>query len=231
MPTLPLESKHKYFFDWFEDKRKKDGLYYSVRTVDRRYKRLCFGYIFLGSNYIAIPLVDHNDVQHQTASVQFVYGDADNSYCIEVVSRNLANPKYYKDFATEKEFCRKVIGFINLFYKYAEENGGRALSSDENTMLFSGKHSLDFRSIKEPLLIAHQSHHRPDKEEYEAKLYFNEPTPDEALEKFYAFWKEYGIPYWKEYFKDPTSTVNTINNSLKKIDHSLAQCDWPRQVF
>ena len=89
----PLEEMHKYFFDWFEDKRKNDGLYYSVRK--QRGDRLSHGYIFLGSDdYIGIPLVNHSDVLNKTASVQFVYGAGDNSYSIEAVSRDLADPKF-----------------------------------------------------------------------------------------------------------------------------------------
>lgn len=44
-PSMPylLEKMHKFFFDWFEVKRKNDGLYYSVRK--QADDRLRHGYI------------------------------------------------------------------------------------------------------------------------------------------------------------------------------------------
>lgn len=232
-PSMPylLEKMHKFFFDWFEVKRKNDGLYYSVRK--QADDRLRHGYIFLGCdkyNYIGIPLVNHNDALHKTASVQFVYGKVQNGYCLEVVSRNLADPKC-KNPVKEKEFCKKVVAFIELMYKYAKENGGRILNPDENKKLFSSRYLLKPADVKESLFVAHQSQHRPKNNEYEAKLYFNESTPEAALEKFYAFWKEHGIQYWSEYFKNPDDAIETINKSLGKIDHSLAQCDWPQEIL
>lgn len=222
----PLEEMHKYFFDWFEDKRKNDGLYYSVRK--QRGDRLSHGYIFLGSDdYIGIPLVNHSDVLNKTASVQFVYGAGDNSYSIEAVSRDLADPKF-KDSKEKKDFYEKVVAFIKEFYKYAEDNGGEVLTPEESEMFFSG--DLEPEDIGMPLFVAHQSQHRPKSNEYQAKLFFNESKPEAALEKFYAFWKEYGVTYWKDYFESPASTVATINKSLAKIVHSVAQCDWPLKV-
>lgn len=228
MPLYPLESKHKFFFDWFEDKRKKDGLYYSVRKQDG--DRLQHGYIFLGSDYIGIPLVNHGDKAHRTASVQFVYDKVLNGYCLEVVSRNLSLPQY-KDSETEKEFCEKVKAFIELIYEYAKKNGGRVLNPSENRNLSSSKHLLKPANVKESLFVAnHPSQHKPENNEYQAKLFFNETTPEAALEKFYAFWKEHGISYWSNYFRNPADTIEAINNSLGKIDHSLAQCNWPLKV-
>lgn len=219
---------HKCFFDWFEDKRKNDGLYYSVRKQGG--DRLSHGYIFLGSDYyIGIPLVNHNDALHKTASVQFVYGADDNSYSIEAVSRNLANPKF-KDSEEEKKFCEKVVAFIKSMCKYAEENEGRCLTPDESKRLFSSKHLLKPANVKESLFVAHQSQHWPENKEYQAKLFFNESNSEAALEKFYAFWKECGVTYWSEYFSKPDDAIEKINGSLAKIDHSMAQCDWPMTV-
>ena len=198
--------KHlSFFFDWFEDKRKEDGLYYSVRKINKN-EMLSQGCIFLGTDYIAVPLVNHSDERNRTASVQFVYGGVDNSYSVEVVSRNLADPKC-KNPVKEKEFCKKVVAFIELMYKYAKENGGRILNPDENKKLFSSRYLLKPADVKESLFVAHQSQHRPKNNEYEAKLYFNESTPEAALEKFYAFWKEHGIQYWSEYFKNPDDAI------------------------
>ena len=223
----PLENMHKCFFDWFDDKRKKDGLYYSVRK--QRGNRLSHGYIFLGSDgYIGIPLVNHNDALNKTASVQFVYGADDNSYSIEAVSRNLANPKF-KDSKEEKDFYEKVVAFIELMYKYAKENGGRILSPDESRMLFSSKHLLKPANVKESFFVAHQRY-RPENNEYQVKLFFNESNTETALEKFYAFWKGCGVAYWSEYFSKPDDAIGRINRSLAKIDHSVAQCDWPMTV-
>ena len=84
--------------------------------------------------------------------------------------------------------------------------------------------------MKESIFIAHQTQHKPNKNEYEAKLYFHESSDDAALEKMYTFWKEYGIPYWQGDFADSKSTKETINKSLAKIDHSLAECDWPKKI-
>ena len=222
----PLEKMHKYFFDWFEDTLKNEGLYYSVRKKNKN-DMLSLGCIFLGTDYIAIPLVNHRDCRHRTASVQFVYGGNENSYSIEVVSRNLTDPKY-KDSVEEKEFCKKVAAFIELFYEYAEDNGGKVLTSEKSEMFFS--RDLEPEDIGVPLFVAHQKQHRPKKNEYQAKLFFNETTPEAALDKFYAFWTKRGIGYWKDYFESAASTVNTINRSLAKIDHSLAQCNWPLEV-
>lgn len=224
----PLENMHKCFFDWFEDKRKKDGLYYSVRK--RGGNRLSHGYIFLGSDggYIGIPLVHHKAGLNKTASVQFVYGADDNSYSIEAVSRNLANPKF-KDSKEEKDFYEKVVAFIESMCKYAEEKGGRILSPDESRKLFSSKHLLKPANVKESLFVAHQRY-RPKNNEYQVKLFFNESETEDALKKFYAFWKECGVEYWKDYFESSASTLFTINTSLAKIDHSVAQCDWPMTV-
>lgn len=224
----PLEKMHKFFFDWFEDKRKEDGLYYSVRKQGG--DRLQHGYIFLGSDYIGIPLVNHSDEAHRTSSVQFVYDNAQNGYCLEVVSRNLSLPQY-KDSETEKEFCEKVKAFIELMYEYVKKNGGRILNPDENRMLFSSRHFLKPADVKESLFIAHHtSAHNPNNNEYQAKLYFNESTHEAALEKFYAFWKEHGISYWSDYFRNPADTIETINKGLEKIDHSVVQCNWPLKV-
>ena len=222
----PLEKMHKFFFDWFEDKRKEDGLYYSVRKINKN-EMLSQGCIFLGTDYIAVPLVNHSDERNRTASVQFVYGGVDNSYSVEVVSRNLAVQKY-KNSVEEKEFCEKTVAFIELMHEYAENNGGRDLTPDESDMFFSN--DIEPEDIDAPLFVAHQSQHRPKNNEYEAKLYFNESTPEAALEKFYAFWKEHGIQYWSEYFKNPDDAIETINKSLERIDHSVAQCNWPLEV-
>lgn len=224
LESRSLEEMHKFFFDWFEDKRKNDGLYYSVRKNNRN-DMLSRGCIFLGTGYIAIPLVNHRDCRHRTASVQFVYDAAGgNSYSIEIVSRNLADPKFTNS-DEEKVFCEKVVAFIEVLYKYAEDNGGEVLTPEESESFFSRDLEPEV-----PLFIAHQSQHRPKNNEYQAKLFFNESKPEAALEKFYAFWKEYGIEYWKDYFESPASTVLTINKSLAKIDHSVAQCDWPLKV-
>lgn len=223
----PLEEMHKCFFDWFEDKRKNDGLYYSVRK--QRGDRLSHGYIFLGSDhYIGIPLVNHSDVLNKTASVQFVYGAGDNSYSIEAVSRDLASPEF-KDSKEKKDFYEKVVAFIKSMCEYAEENGGRVLNPDESRKLFSSKHLLKPANVKESLFVARQRY-RPENNEYQVKLFFNESKPEAALEKFYAFWKECGVTYWKDYFESPASTVLTINKSLAKIDRSMVQCDWPPRV-
>ena len=222
----PLEKMHKFFFDWFEDKRKEDGLYYSVRKINKN-EMLSQGCIFLGTDYIAVPLVNHSDERNRTASVQFVYGGVDNSYSVEVVSRNLAVQKY-KNSVEEKEFCEKTVAFIELMHEYAENNGGRDLTPDESDMFFSN--DIEPEDIDAPLFVAHQSFHRPKQNEYQAKLFFNERTPEVALKNFYAFWKEHGIPYWSNYFSNPTDTIRRINKSLERIDHSVAQCNWPLEV-
>lgn len=90
MPEYLLEKMHKRLFDWFEEKRKNEGLYYSVRK--RRDDRLMHGYLFLGNDdsYIGVPLVSKSDWNNKTASIQFVYGKKKtDDFCIEFVSRNL----------------------------------------------------------------------------------------------------------------------------------------------
>jgi hypothetical protein len=76
------------------------------------------------------------------------------------VSRNLTDPKY-KDSVEEKEFCKKVAAFIELFYEYAEDNGGKVLTSEKSEMFFS--RDLEPEDIGVPLFVAHQKQHRPKK--------------------------------------------------------------------
>lgn len=230
----PLEQKHKYFFDWFENKRKTDGLYYSVRQKGG--DRLKHGYIFLGNDcYVAVPLVAHRDWQNKTASIQFGYFTPDGHtpyYYLEIVSRNLAG-KDLNDEETdqdEKKFHEAIIEFGEEIVKYVKENAGRILTEDECVRFYRTRRDLTPKDIKESIFLTPASAQRMENNEYSAKLYFNESSENAALEKFYDFWKEYGIPYWQGYFADSKSTKETINKSLAKIDHSLAECDWPKKI-
>jgi len=230
MPEYSLEKLHKQLFDWFEEKRKKDGFFYSVRKQDG--DRLKHGYLFLGNDdYIGVPFVDHKDWRNKTASVQFVYGRIPHDFSIEFVSRNLEGVNLNDEKVDQKEkyFYEKMIGFNDVIYKYAKENGGRILTEEE-CRAYESKHKSP-KDIKESIHVFHHpSHHNPSKNAYICKIYFNESDVETALEKMYAFWKEYGMKYWNEYFETPSSNINTINKSLAKIDHSLAQCSWPEKV-
>jgi hypothetical protein len=231
MPEYPLEKMHKYFFDWFEEKRKNDGFFYSVRKQNG--DRLRNGYLFLGNDYyIGVPFVNHRDWRHKTASIQFVYGNKKaDDFCIEFVSRNLEGENLNSEEIdlAERDFYEKMRDFNDVICKYAQENGGRRLTEQE-CRLYESKKMLP-TDIKEPIYVFyHHSHHNPLKNAYNCKIYFNETDVETALEKMYAFWKEYGMAYWNEYFGTPSSAVETINRSLGNIDHSLAQFDWPKKV-
>lgn len=225
MPLYPLETKHKYFFDWFEDKRKKDGLYYSVRKQGG--DRLSHGYIFLGNDdYVGVPLVAHRDWRSKIASIQFVYGARESLCSMDFASRNLAGLNLNDEDIdkSEVEFHQMMQDFDKEIYKYVNSNGGRVLTRDE-------WNRLGPKGVKEPVFILEvPAWNKTSNNEYGCKLFFNETNLEKALDKFYAFWKEYGIPYWSDYFSDPTNTVKTINSSLKKINPTLAKCNWPQKV-
>lgn len=232
MPEYLLEKMHKRLFDWFEEKRKNEGLFYSVRM--RRDDRLMHGYLFLGddASYIGVPLVGHRDWRHKTASIQFVYGKKGaDDFCIEFVSRNLEGENLNDEEIDkgERDFYEKMLDFNEVISKYAKENGGRFLTKEE-CRLYETKKMLP-TDIKESVYVFyHPTHHNPSNNAYNCKIYFNERDVETALEKMYAFWKECGVKYWNEYFGTPSSAVETINKSLGKIERNLAKCNWPTKV-
>ena len=230
MPEYPLEKMHKYFFDWFEEKRKNDGFFYSVRKQNGN--RLRNGYLFLGNDYyIGVPFVNHGDWRNKTASIQFVYGKIPHDFCIEFVSRNLERNNLNDENIDqdEKYFHEEMLDFNNVICKYVQENGGRFLTEKECRLYESKK--MFPSDIKESIYVFyHPSRHNPSINAYNCKIYFNETNVETALEKLYAFWKEYGMKYWSDYFGKPSSTVETINKSLGKIDHSQAKFNWPKKV-
>ena len=147
------------------------------------------------------------------------------------MSRNLEKKNLNDEKINQKEkyFYQKMLAFNEVICNYAEENGGRFLTEEECS-LYEKKYMFP-SNIKESIYVFyHPSHHNPLKNAYNCKLYFNETDVETALEKMYAFWKEYGMAYWNEYFGTPSSAVETINRSLGNIDHSLAQFDWPKKV-
>ena len=230
MPEYPLEKMHKQFFDWFEEKRKNEGFFYSVRKLNG--DRLKHGYLFLGNDdYVAVPFVGHRDWRHKTASIQFVYGRIPHDLCIEFVSRNLERNNLNDEEIDqdEKYFHEKMLDFNDVICKYAKENGGRLLTEQE-CYLYETKR-ISPKDIKEPIYVFyHPSHHNPLINAYNCKLYFNETDVETALEKIYAFWKEHGMAYWNEYFMTSSSAAETINKSLGKIDHFLAKFNWPKKI-
>ncbi len=115
MCTQEQQQRHKRIFDWFEEKRKKDGLYYSVRRNNRN-DRLQQGYIFLGNDdFVVVPLVAHYDSVNFTPSISFFFREGnwrrdDVPRCyLEFVSRNCAHG------GNDVEFYEKMMEFDKKF--------------------------------------------------------------------------------------------------------------------
>lgn len=199
MCTQEQQQRHKRIFDWFEEKRKNDGLYYSVRLINRN-GRLEQGYIFLGNDdYVGVPLVDHRDIASKISSIQIVFGKSLDFCYLEFVSRNCAHGK------NDIEFYGKMMEFDKKIQEYVKNN--------ENA------------KIKEIRC-------KPDEKEYCRQLLFKGGKNEKAFfDKAIAFWMEFGVPFWKDYFKSPEKARSDINRSLQKIDSDVKKTyDWPESV-
>ncbi len=201
------QKKHKRIFDWFEEKRKNDGLYYSVRS--RGGEKLRGGYIFLGADdYVMVPLVAHRDSVNFTPSISVVFKEgnwkgSDVPHCyLEFVSRNLAYGR--GDAEKERKFYEKMMEFDKIVEKYVKE--------DENAIFEEDKRNTD-------------------RKEYLTWLFFKAEGEKDFLEKAIAFWEKYGVPFWKDYFKSPEDARCDINKSLRKINPDVRkEYGWPESV-
>lgn len=208
MCTQEQQQRHKRIFDWFEEKRKNDGLYYSVRSKNG--VRLRGGYIFLGNDdYVGVPLVDHYDSVNFTSSISFFFREGnwrrdDVPRCyLEFASRNLAYGRGNAE--EERKFYEKMMEFDKIVEKYVNE---------DEYAIFEGDNKCN-----------------PDRKEYLKRLFFKAENEKAFFDKAIAFWMEYGVQFWKDYFKSPEEARSDINRSLQRIDSDVKKTyDWPESV-
>ena len=188
---LPVQ---KFLLNWFNLKRAEDGFVCGKRQIVDPLS--CYW-------QLEVPLVGGSDWldSNSFAYIDFVYRDFRKSFSIELAYTSYGVKEKPQD---QKKFFEKLAAFDSVICKYAKDNGGRVLTEDENWWFWSDTDRRMYpQDVKSPIFVVHRPFwHNPSKERFFAEIYFNDQGVP-ALEKMYAFWKEFGIPYWKDYLVFP----------------------------
>ena len=199
-----LSPVQKFLLNWFNLKRTEDkfacGQWKLVDPLS-----CCW--------QIEVPLVGGSDWldSNSFAYIDFVYRDFRKTFTIELAYRNDSLDVEKDDLQGQNKFFERLVAFDSVICKFAEDNGGRVLTEDESWWFWSqSDRQIHPQDVKAPIFVVHRPYfHDPSKKRFFAEIYFNEQDAL-ALERMYAFWKEFGIPYWKDYLDFPQVNFGEI---------------------